>query len=180
MDRYRLRGHRVGSGMPRPTRYARMRDGRLERFCSTLCPGSLRMPGHFCVVRMRLLLEPGQKEQKPRPLSLPTGAKESRGKEISGSPSAQHGHNAAVLRRDVPYLRRSAQRAEASGCGHEPDDFVPFEARPARRASPFELRGRAQKVRFTPRYPLPSPAGETSFYPASAIKGAKPRPLSLS
>lgn len=37
-----------------------------------------------------------------------------------------------------------------------------------------------QKVRFTPRYPLPSPAGETSFYPASAIKGAKPRPLSLS
>lgn len=56
------------------------------------------MPGHFCVVRMRLLLEPGQKEQKPRPLSLPTGAKESRGKEISGSPSAQHGHNAAVLR----------------------------------------------------------------------------------
>lgn len=77
-------------------------------------------------------------------------------------------------------LRRSAQRAEASGCGHEPDDFVPFEARPARRASPFELRGRAQKVRFTPRYPLPSPAGETSFYPASAIKGAKPRPLSLS
>lgn len=41
-----------------------MRDGRLERFCSTLCPGMRKLPGHFCVVRMRLLLEPGQKEQK--------------------------------------------------------------------------------------------------------------------
>ena len=145
-----------------------MRDGRLERFCSTLCPGSLRMPGHFCVVRMRLLLEPGQKEQKPaRFLCL-------------REPKKAGQRNLRVAPGTCPYLRRSAQRAEASGCGHEPDDFVPFEARPARRASPFELRGRAQKVRFTPRYPLPSPAGETSFYPASAIKGAKPRPLSLS
>ena len=42
-----------------------MRDGRLERFCSTLCPGMRKLPGHFYVVRMRLLLEPGQKEQKP-------------------------------------------------------------------------------------------------------------------
>ena len=146
-----------------------MRDGRLERFCSTLCPGSLRMPGHFCVVRMRLLLEPGQKEQKPaRFLCLREPKK------------AGQRNLRVALGGTCPYLRRSAQRAEASGCGHEPDDFVPFEARPARRASPFELRGRAQKVRFTPRYPLPSPAGETSFYPASAIKGAKPRPLSLS
>ena len=147
-----------------------MRDGRLERFCSTLCPGSLRMPGHFCVVRMRLLLEPGQKEQKPaRFLCLREPKK-----------AGQRNLRVALGAGTCPYLRRSAQRAEASGCGHEPDDFVPFEARPARRASPFELRGRAQKVRFTPRYPLPSPAGETSFYPASAIKGAKPRPLSLS
>ena len=154
-----------------------MRDGRLERFCSTLCPGSLRMPGHFCVVRMRLLLEPGQKEQKPaRFLCLREPKK-------AGQRNLRVALGAAMrpcCAGTCPYLRRSAQRAEASGCGHEPDDFVPFEARPARRASPFELRGRAQKVRFTPRYPLPSPAGETSFYPASAIKGAKPRPLSLS
>ena len=154
-----------------------MRDGRLERFCSTLCPGSLRMPGHFCVVRMRLLLEPGQKEQKPaRFLCLrePKKAGQRNLRVALGAPPPP------CCAGTCPYLRRSAQRAEASGCGHEPDDFVPFEARPARRASPFELRGRAQKVRFTPRYPLPSPAGETSFYPASAIKGAKPRPLSLS
>ena len=195
-----------------------MRDGRLERFCSTLCPGSLRMPGHFCVVRMRLLLEPGQKEQKPArflclrepkkagqrnlrvalgappPPSRPGGAGPGPPPAPRGPPRAPPGgqNNARGPPRPppptggggapgtCPYLRRSAQRAEASGCGHEPDDFVPFEARPARRASPFELRGRAQKVRFTPRYPLPSPAGETSFYPASAIKGAKPRPLSLS
>ena len=151
-----------------------MRDGRLERFCSTLCPGSLRMPGHFCVVRMRLLLEPGQKEQKPaRFLCLREPKK-------AGQRNLRVALGAARPQCVASSRRRSAQRAEASGCGHEPDDFVPFEARPARRASPFELRGRAQKVRFTPRYPLPSPAGETSFYPASAIKGAKPRPLSLS
>ena len=190
-----------------------MRDGRLERFCSTLCPGMRKLPGHFCVVRMRLLLEPGQKEQKParflclrepkkagqRNLRVALGAAPApsgRAGAGAGPPPPPRGRGAKKTppRRlrppppprprpragTCPYLRRSAQRAEASGCGHEPDDFVPFEARPARRASPFELRGRAQKVRFTPRYPLPSPAGETSFYPASAIKGAKPRPLSLS
>ena len=193
-----------------------MRDGRLERFCSTLCPGSLRMPGHFCVVRMRLLWEPGQKEQKParflclrepkkagqRNLRVALGAAPApkgpagagagpphppRARAPAPTPGAAPSPpppppppRGGAPPGTCPYLRRSAQRAEASGCGHEPDDFVPFEARPARRASPFELRGRAQKVRFTPRYPLPSPAGETSFYPASAIKGAKPRPLSLS
>ena len=115
----------------------------------------------------------GPKGAKARPLSLPTGAKESGAKKSPGRPRRSTATMRPCCAGTCPYLRRSAQRAEASGCGHEPDDFVPFEARPARRASPFELRGRAQKVRFTPRYPLPSPAGETSFYPASAIKGAK-------
>ena len=153
-----------------------MRDGRLERSCSTLCPGMRKLPGHFCVVRMRLLLEPGQKEQKPARFLCLREPKKAGQRNLRVALGAARPCCAGTC----PYLRRSAQRAEASGCGHEPDDFVPFEARPARRASPFELRGRAQKVRFTPRYPLPSPAGETSFYPASAIKGAKPRPLSLS
>ena len=147
-----------------------MRDGRLERFCSTLCPGSLRMPGHFCVVRMRLLLEPGQKEQKPaRFLCLrePKKAGQRNLRVALGAARPQCGR-AAPGRAPTCAPRRRARKPPAA------------EARTARRASPFELRGRAQKVRFTPRYPLPSPAGETSFYPASAIKGAKPRPLSLS
>lgn len=98
----------------------------------------------------------GPKGAKARPLSLPVGAKESGAKKSPGRPRRSTATMRPCCAGTCPYLRRSAQRAEASGCGHEPDDFVPFEARPARRASPFELRGRAQKVRFTPRSPPPS------------------------
>ena len=144
----------IASGQVCPTtRYARMRDGRLERFCSILCPGSLASCRGIFVLSACATIWSRAKRSKSPPAFFAYRSQRKRGKEISGAPSAQ--------------------RAEASGCGHEPDDFVPFCDRPARRASPFELRERAQKARFAPRYPLPSPAGETSFYPASAIKGAK-------
>lgn len=130
-----------------------MRDGCLERFCSTLCSCMRKLPGHFCVVRMRLLLEPGQKEQKPARFLCLREPKKAGQRNLRGALGAARPHCGRAAPRACPYLRRSAQRAEASGCGHEPDDFVPFEARSARRASPFELRGRAQKVRFTPRSP---------------------------
>ena len=172
LDRYRLRGHRVGSGMPDDSLRSHARWS-LRAVLLDIMPRHAQAAGAFLCYPHASPFGTGPKGAKARPLSLPTGAKESGAKKSPGRPRPRRAGT-------CPYLRRSAQRAEASGCGHEPDDFVPFEARPARRASPFELRGRAQKVRFTPRYPLPSPAGETSFYPASAIKGAKPRPLSLS
>lgn len=174
-----LRGHRVGSSMPDDSLRSHARWS-LRAVLLDIMPRQLAHAGAFLCCPHASPFGTGPKGAKARPLSLPTGAKESGAKKSPGRPRRSTATMRPCCAGTCPYLRRSAQRAEASGCGHEPDDFVPFEARPARRASPFELRGRAQKVRFTPRYPLPSPAGETSFYPASAIKGAKPRPLSLS
>ena len=172
LDRYRLRGHRVGSGMPDDSLRSHARWS-LRAVLLDIMPWQLAHAGAFLCCPHASPFGTGPKGAKARPLSLPTGAKESGAKKSPGRPRRSTATMRPCCAGTCPYLRRSAQRAEASGCGHEPDDFVPFEARPARRASPFELRGRAQKVRFTPRYPLPSPAGETSFYPASAIKGAK-------
>ena len=71
-DRYGLRGHRVGSGMPDDSLRSHARWS-LRAVLLDIMPRQLaKLPGHFRVVRMRLLLEPGQKEQKPaRFLCLP-------------------------------------------------------------------------------------------------------------
>lgn len=82
---------------------------------------------------------------------------------------------------DRPYLRHILpQRSVAFGVRPQAEDYGAGSCRPARREAPFELRGRAQNAPFAPRYPLPSPAGDTFFYPTCAIKEAKPRPPSLS
>lgn len=181
LDRYRLRGHRVGSGMARTNSLRSHARWSLRAVLLDIMPWQLAHAGAFLCCPHASPFGTGPKGAKsPARFLCLREPKKAGAKKSPGRPRRSTATMRPCCARDVPYLRRSAQRAEASGCGHEPDDFVPFEARPARRASPFELRGRAQKVRFTPRYPLPSPAGETSFYPASAIKGAKPRPLSLS
>ncbi len=71
-DRYGLRGHRVGSGMPDDSLRSHARWS-LRAVLLDIMPRQLaKLPGHFRVVPMRLLLEPGQKEQKPaRFLCLP-------------------------------------------------------------------------------------------------------------
>lgn len=182
LDRYRLRGHRVGSGMPGRTRYARMRDGRLERFCSTLCPAALRMPGPFCVVRHASPFGTGPKGAKARPgLSLPTGAKESGAKKSPVALGRSTGHNAAVLRRDVPLPAPiGAESGSLRAAGTNPMTSCPSKRDPGSSRLSFRAPWKGSKGSVHSSLPLPSPAGETSFYPASAIKGAKPRPLSLS
>lgn len=179
LDRYRLRGHRVGSGMPDDSLRSHARWS-LRAVLLDIMPRHAQAAGAFLCYPHASPFGTGPKGAKARPLSLPTGAKESGAKKSPGCPRRSTATLRPCCAGMCPYLRPKAQRAEAFGCGHEPNDFVPFCDRPARRASPFELRERAQKARFAPRYPLPSPAGEISFYPASAIKGAKPRPLSLS
>ena len=101
-----------------------MRDGRLERFCSTLCPGMRKLPGHFCVVRMRLPLEPGQKEQKPaRFLCLwePKKAGQRNLRVALGAARPQCGRAAPGRAPTCADWRRERKPTAA---GHKPVDFV--------------------------------------------------------
>ena len=93
----------IASGQVCPTtRYARMRDGRLERFCSILCPGSLASCRGIFVLSACASFWSRAKRSKSPPAFFAYRSQRKRGKEISGAPSAQHGHIAAMLRRDVP------------------------------------------------------------------------------
>lgn len=131
------------------------------------------MPGHFCVVRMRLLLEPGQKEQKPaRFLCLrePKKAGQRNLRVALGAARPQCGR-AAPGRAPTCADRRRERKPPAAGTN-------PMTSCPSKRdplvapllSSSVEGLKRFGSLLATP--PLPSPAGETSFYPASAIKGA--------
>ena len=145
-----------------------MRDGRLERSCSTLCPGMRKLPGHF-VLSHASPFGTGPKGES-RPLSLPTGAKE-RGKKSQvalGAARPQCGRAAP----DVTCADRRRER-KPPAAGTNPMTSLPFEARPARRASPSSSVEGLKRFWFTPRYPLPSPPERPPFYPASDKKEQK-------
>lgn len=83
-----------------------------------------KLPGHFCVVRMRLLLEPGQKEQKPaRFLCLrePKKAGQRNLRVALGAARPQCGRAAPGRAPTCADWRRERKPTAA---GHKPVDFV--------------------------------------------------------
>ena len=85
LDRYRLRGHRVGSGMPDDSLRSHARWS-LRAVLLDIMPRHAQAAGAFLCCPHASPFGTGPKGAKARPLSLPAGAKESGAKKSPGRP----------------------------------------------------------------------------------------------
>lgn len=129
LDRYRLRGHRVGPGMPDDSLRSHARWS-LRAVLLDIMPRQFAHAGVFLCCPHATPFGTGPKGAKARPLSLPTGAKESGAKKSPGRPRRSTATMRPCCAGTCPYLRRSAQRAEASDCGTNPMTSCPSKRDP--------------------------------------------------
>lgn len=175
-----LRGHRVGSSMPDDSLRSHARWSlRVAVFLTTFREIIFRLKSvpamtgcrlrrlfrHADLTHFLCIVEPKKVGQR----------------NLRIAPFGRDYHAVAAKHGTAPTCGNPCRRdRELSASGRKPETLRPAVADPLVAASLSSSVEGLKSLCSLPRYPFPFPAGETFFYPSSAIKEAKPRPLSLS